>query len=522
VRFPRKRLIFLLSAVTAIVVIGLVTLVARVPFSSDTLRKRIIATLSDRLDAEVELGSVTLRALPSLHAELQHLVVRHKGRRDVPPLISVRTVLVDANLLGLWRKHVSHVDLEGLEIKIPPSDHRDDAEDHEDRTKATSGAHEPDETDPVRQVVIDEVVADEATLTIVPRTEGKNPKVWYMHELHVRSVSAHTTMPFRTYLTNAVPPGQIDTTGTFGPWRREDPGRTPLVGDFTFADADLSVFKGISGILSARGSYAGSLNHINVSGETETPDFMVNISGHTVPLSTKYRALVDGTNGDTTLDEIDAKFLQTSLVAKGGVYDVKGVHGRLVTLDVDITSGRLEDVMRLAVKSSRPPMTGALRLKTKLDLPPGDVDVVDKLKLDGAFVIQSGQFTDPNVQKQINELSHRASARDLNAARQKVASDFSGSFRLNNGMLSLRRLTFDVPGAVIELNGQYSLRHETIDFAGSLYMEAKVSEVTSGWKSLLLKAVDPLFRKKGRTVIPLKIQGTRGSPKFGLDKGRVF
>jgi hypothetical protein len=331
-----------------------------------------------------------------------------------------------------------------------------------------------------------------------------------------------TRMPFRTQLTNAVPPGEIDTTGTFGPWQRDDPGQTPLDGGFTFDNADLSVFKGISGILSAHGSYDGTLARIDVNGETTTPDFTVKVSGQPVPLDTKYHAIVDGTNGDTILEQIDARFLNTTLAAQGGVYDVKGVHGRLVTLDVSISAGRLEDVMRLAVKTPRPPMTGGLRLNTKLDLPPGDVDVVEKLKLDGAFVINGGRFTNAEVQKKINELSHRASAKDLDTAREKVASDFSGRFTLAGGSLALRKLTFDVPGAIVELDGRYSLPRETLAFGGNLYMDAKVSETVSGWKSLLLKAVDPIFRKDGRTVIPLKISGTRDSPSFGLDARRVF
>jgi hypothetical protein len=178
--------------------------------------------------------------------------------------------------------------------------------------------------------------------------------------------------------------------------------------------------------------------------------------------------------------------------------------------------------MRLAVKANEPPMTGGLTLKTKFELPPGDVDVVEKLKLDGAFAISGGRFTNAEVQKKINELSHRASAKDLDTTRQKVASDFSGRFQLANGTLALQKLTFDVPGAIIELDGQYSLREESLSFVGNLYMDAKVSETVSGWKSLLLKAVDPLFRKSGRTVIPLKISGARSNPSFGLDTKRVF
>jgi predicted nuclease with RNAse H fold len=34
--------------------------------------------------------------------------------------------------------------------------------------------------------------------------------------------------------------------------------------------------------------------------------------------------------------------------------------------------------------------------------------------------------------------------------------------------------------------------------------------------------VDPIFRKNGQTVIPLKIGGTRNAPAFGMDVKRVL
>ena len=42
--------------------------------------------------------------------------------------------------------------------------------------------------------------------------------------------------------------------------------------------------------------------------------------------------------------------------------------------------------------------------------------------------------------------------------------------------------------------------------------------VASKWKSLLLKPVDPFFKKDGAgAVIPVQVSGTRSAPKFGLD-----
>jgi len=47
--------------------------------------------------------------------------------------------------------------------------------------------------------------------------------------------------------------------------------------------------------------------------------------------------------------------------------------------------------------------------------------------------------------------------------------------------------------------------------------------MVSGFKSLLLRVVDPLFRREGGgSAIPIKISGKRDNPSFGLDKGRVF
>ena len=523
----RKRWIAI-AAVAGLLVAALVSLALRIPFSSETLRARVVATLGDRLDSEVDLGDLTLHVFPRLHAVGTGLAIHHKGRRDVPPLISAEKFTIDADLLGLWRRHVAHVRLDGLKIQIPPGERQDaEAEKAEDAEKAAKrlplGSSNAGHLASGPEVVIDVVEAPESAVIIIPRNPEKTPKTWYLHTLFVHSVSANTTMPFEALLTNGVPPGQIATEGSFGPWHRDDPGHTPVNGAFTFKNADLSVFKGISGILSAKGTYEGRLETIDVHGETDTPDFMVKISGHKVPLHAKYHAIVDGTNGDTKLEQIDASFLKTPLVARGGVYDVKGVKGRRVTLDITMDQARIEDVMKLAVKTPTPPMTGALRLGTKFDLPPGDQDVVDKLRLNGHFAIGGGRFTDADVQRKINEMSVRARGNTGDGKPvPKVASDFSGQFALGSGILTLNRLTFNIPGALVELQGQYALQRETLAFIGNLFMDAKVSEATTGWKSVLLKVVDPLFRKNGQTVIPLKISGTRNAPAFGMDVKRVL
>jgi uncharacterized protein involved in outer membrane biogenesis len=99
-------------------VLILVGLAATIPFSSDTLRQQVIATLSERLESDAELGGLQLRLLPRVHIQGYGLRIFHKGRRDAPPLIKVDALTIEASLANLLRRHVNTVSVTGLEINI--------------------------------------------------------------------------------------------------------------------------------------------------------------------------------------------------------------------------------------------------------------------------------------------------------------------------------------------------------------------------------------------------------------------
>jgi hypothetical protein len=80
-----------------------------------------------------------------------------------------------------------------------------------------------------------------------------------------------------------------------------------------------------------------------------------------------------------------------------------------------------------------------------------------------------------------------------------------------------------VPGSLVDLAGTYDLVPETLNFKGTLFMDAKVSDTTTGIKHFLLKLADPLFRRDGGgSAIPIKVTGRRSDPSIGLDKSRLF
>jgi hypothetical protein len=532
---PRRRRIakrpwfWALMALVGVVIFVFALMTAVVPLSSDTLRHRIIDYLSDKLDSDVELGDLHFRAFPQLRVEGANLRVRRHGMADYPPLITVTSFHVDASLMGLYRKHIDHVRLDGLDINIPPSQARENREPRNKTADRDDDAPTPREArlDPLNSggFIIDRTDTNDARLLILPYSRDKHPKVWAIHSLHMRDLGATHAWPFKATLTNGVPPGEIAVNGTFGPWRRDEPGDTPLDGAFDFAHADLSVFTGISGTLSSEGYFAGTLAQIEATGTTNTPDFTIAVGGHPFPLYVEYEALIDGTNGDTRLKKIDAWFLRSYLHATGAVLDAPpGQDGRTVTLDVAMDRSRIEDLMRMVVKTASPPMVGGVKLNTKFLLPPGQSDVVDRLRLEGRFWITKARFTNYDVQGKIEELSKRGRGKTANPAKERVASDFQGRFKLAAGKLALPEVTFDVPGARVELTGEYGLKRETLDFKGQLLLDAKISQTTTGFKSLLLKIVDPLFKQKdgSGSAIPIKITGSRSAPDFGLDVGRIF
>src|SRR5215471_4533 len=501
---------------------------------SPILRDRAQVALSQRFDSQVEIRD--------FHASLWNLslsgggiIVRYHNRLDVPPLISVEKFTADASFQGLIRQplHISSVRVKGLVIQVPPRQKREQdspkqsEKDHEtkaseqDQNSYDEDQGTPDSQSPASKLLIDELICSDTQLITLPGKPGKEPKVWDIHHLVMRGLGLGHAASFQATLTNGVPPGEIRTAGEFGPWVREDPASTPVKGKYIFRDANLGVFHGISGILASDGQYDGPLNNLSVNGTTDIPDFAVFLAGNKVHLSTDFSATVDGSNGDTLLHPVLAKFINSSLTATGGVVQTEAGKGKEINLEVVATEARLEDLMALAVKG-KPPMTGAISLKTRFRLPSKkeeNRDIIDRLELDGRFGIDQGQFTQLSIQEKVKSLSRHGQGKPEEEEAGSAITKLKGRFALNEAVITFRDLTFEVTGASVQLHGSYGLHDEKLDFHGKLRLQAKLSQLTTGFKSVMIKPFDPFFRKNGVTELPIKITGTRENPSFGLDFG---
>jgi len=239
-----------------------------------------------------------------------------------------------------------------------------------------------------------------------------------------------------------------------------------------------------------------------------------------VPLHTEFHATVDGTTGNTYLEPVNAKLLASSFVAKGSVVRVADPAGHEIVLDVVAQHGKIDDFLKLAVRTDPPVMTGTVGFRAKMQLSPGTGDVISRLQLTGSFELSDVQFTNDKLQARIDALSKRSQGKPQlinDKSGGAIQSEMDGNFALRDSLLSLSRLHYSVPGANIFMTGKYSLDGNEFDFHGKADLDAKVSQMVTGWKSVLLKPVDPFFRKNGETEVPIRVTGTRSEPHFGLD-----
>jgi hypothetical protein len=512
------------------------------------VRAQIVSALQERFHARVELDSFHVSLVHGLRAQGQGLRIwapqsaltqDASGGANQEPLIRVAEFRFRAPLHYTRGKpfHISVVQLQGLEVRVPPR-----SQFAHDKTKDAGVAKEsPNPGSDLVSVRVDSVECTGMRLTLETDKPGKLPIEIAVSRLNLtgfRTAGAsdpadkgEPVMDYEAELTNPKPVGRINTSGTFGPWHVADPGESSVTGDYVFSHADLGSFKELAGTLSSTGHYEGTLRDMTVDGQTDTPDFQLKPFDNPQPLHTKFHAKVDGTNGDTWLQPVEATLGHSHFTAEGKIVRVADPvegggppvsKGHDIQLVVNVDRGRIEDFLRLA-NHSNPILNGNVTTKASLHIPPGPEHVVKRLQLKGSFNLDNAVFNSAKVQDRIRELSLRGLGKpnDLkDAAPETVDSSMSGDFQMAGGVITLPVLKYSVPGAAIQLKGTYEVEGGAIDFAGSAALQATVSKIVGGWKGLLLKPADRFFKKDGAgTEVAIHVSGTREDPKFSVDLG---
>jgi uncharacterized protein involved in outer membrane biogenesis len=187
------------------------------------IKQRLVNAVGERFDSEAQVETLTVSLLPRPRLSGRGLVLRHKHRTDVPPLVTIASFSGEAGLVGLLSDPVSlsNIRLEGLEINVPPGglslngDERDNSSKSDQQDQPTDGDDNDSETSPL---IVRNLQSERAVLRILRRKPDKAARVFEIGQLDMKDVGADHPWPFRANLTNPTPPGRIQTEGTFGPW----------------------------------------------------------------------------------------------------------------------------------------------------------------------------------------------------------------------------------------------------------------------------------------------------------------
>jgi len=497
------------------------------------LRALIVQRLHDRFHARVELDRFHISLAGGLTAEGQGLriwppaqVAGMVAGAAGKPLIQIAGFRFHAPLHYESGKpiHIRRIELHGVVIDVPPKPHFARA------LEPHGGSSGQPSSPAMLRFQVDSVVCNDAHLSLESSNSARLPLQFDIQTIHVTRVSSGGPMAFEAVLTNPRPRGLIHAKGNFGPWAVDDPGATPIAGSYRFSNADLATFNGIAGTLNSTGVYTGTLRDMTVDGTTDTPNFALTHFGTAMPLHTVFHARVDGTNGDTWLQPVNATLGHSRFTAEGKVVNLPPVAaangrparpgGHQIALNVDIPAGQIADFLRLTSSGGDPLLTGTLHMKTALDIPPGHNPVHERMSLKGAFELDDAQFTNPKVQQRIADLSLRGQGKPRQAkdTADTVLSTMQSDFTMSDAVIALPDLKYTVPGAEIDLAGTYTVDGGALSFRGTAKMQATVSQIVGGWKGALLKPADRFFKKDGAgTKVRVHIYGTRQSPQFGVD-----
>lgn len=499
--------------------------------NADTLlRNRLVASLESRFNSPVELDSLHLDTAHGIHVTGQGLRILYLAgptRPDAnpvapPPMLQVASFEFQTDFKELFKPTLRLVTVyvKGMQIDIPPHPRFGPGHAEDPSRKGQ----------PFAGITVDSIVVADSRIVLETARPGKLPLIFNIANLTLKDVGLKKPFAYNATLTNPRPAGEVHTTGHFGPWQKDNPRDTPIDGGYSFEHVDLSSINGLGGTLASTGNFEGKLGEIAISGSTDTPDFRLDLSNHPVALHTDFRARVNGLTGDTTLDQVEARVLHSVLHASGSITRVgtpaTGITGHDTELSVAMDKGRIEDMLVLAVKTAPPVLRGALTERVTLSLPPGKASVTQKLRLAGSFTVSRATFSNPNFQQTVDKLSKRAQGKPQEANPQQaeeVTCGLAGQLLLHDAAVDVSGLNMTLPGATGELAGRYSLDGQTFDFHGTIKTQATASQMTTGWKSRLLRPFDSLLKRDGAGLeVPITISGTKSSPRFGIDTKRLF
>lgn len=402
--------------------------------------------------------------------------------------------------------HLAVVKLDGLYVRVPP---RGEFEPFQS----------PGNAEDLSKISIGSVTTNGAVLDV--GHDGHDQVLKFeIHNLRLESIAANQPMTYRVSMGIPEPPGEIESTGTFGPWHSGDIGKLALSGTVKMRDAKLDKYAGIGGTVRSEEEFSGTLEHIEIRGEASSPDFELKKARHPVQLSSEFRLTANSTTGEVQLNEVTAKVGRTTARGHGSVAKNPESGRRETSVDLAIEQGRAEDLLWFFNEEAQPAMTGPANFSAHVRVPEFGANFLKALELKGRFEVKEGHFR-KSTQQSVNELSARAQGnkiKDPAEAPDVTVEMLASDVIMNNGVAHFPNLEFVVPAAEARMHGTYNFPTHAVNLHGDLRTEASISQDATGIKSVLLKPFDPLFHKKhAGAQVPVLMTGPISKPHFGTD-----
>lgn len=465
-------------------------------------RYRIIKpVLEDTFGCQVAIQRYHRTYFPHPGFVAEGLALRRQTAPHQPPIGTVVRLTVQGRWsdLFLLRKRVRLLQMDGLHVVLPPPGSVAAREDFPPGSAADFNGPE---------IQVQNFDINHSQLEIL--RDGGGSLAFPVARLHMENVHRGETAIFSVEMENPIPAGHIHASGRFGPLHPRDLGATPLSGEFRFTSVHLHDLGNVSGTLSSSGHFQGYLRALEAEATSHTPDFAVD-GGHPTPVDGQVHCTISGLNGDVVLHSIDLRVGRSNIHAAG---DVRGAPEKSTHLDIVLSDGRAEDVMRPFIH--RPvPIVGSVALHARAYLAPASAgSFFHRLHVDGAFDIPAELITKPSVKRSLGIFSLRAQGKkapdpdDKDTPVADAISSLHGPVFIRDEIAITHGLAFAVAGAWARLDGTYNLHTDNVHLTGDLSMHSDISHTTTGFKSFLLKPLAPFFRKKhAGAVIPIAVTG---------------
>jgi hypothetical protein len=415
---------------------------------------------------------------------------------------------------GQWLVLIFHphtlyqIRLEGLHVQIPPPGTKARGMDFDNGVISTSDS----------KLRIQTILADGATLDFL-RHRG-TPLRFEFKALAIHNVENKHPLEFVVRVNTLEPRGTVVAMGVLGPFRTSSYGTTPMSGTYSLVDGDLNGLDGMWGHATAGGRFGGMFSKMDVKGNVAIPDFRVG-QGQAVRMDAVYHVTVSGTNGDVEIENAMVKTGSSLITASGSVAGSP----KKVAITIETKDSQVWDLLKIVEKSS-PPVEGDVSFRAAVDVGEEPGRFLEKLNLKGDVSLDAMRLVKAERQQKVDAFSARV-RKDAPGAQSGAgsAADAPGitmaartQTRFEHGMAYFPDIRASMPGAEAHLHGTFNLLDTRIHLTGTVALEKGISHAVTGWKSVLLKPLSPLFKKKDAgAVVPIAVTGTAARPKVGSD-----